>query len=342
MRVSLEDVARRANVSTATVSRVLNGVGLVKSATRLRVQKAARDLNYYPNIYARTLARGKSRTLGMVVSNLENPFFLDIFRALESNARRAGYEVLVVNTDYRPQQLVASVHLLMGRRPAGLAMIVSEMQPSLIKELEDSGVPVVLYDAGVTRPNITSIRVDYGRGMRQIVEYLHDLGHRRMAFIGHHTSLGPLANRKESFLETISAFAPGVEFVTIADVDGPVGGLRATQQLMASGFSPTAILCVNDFMALGVLRELRDRGLRIPADVSVTGFDNIRLSEYACPALTTADIPREAIGTMVFETLVPAEAEAPALGREIAIQPTLIVRESTGPCGHQASPNEGP
>ncbi|HEX8984062.1 MAG TPA: LacI family DNA-binding transcriptional regulator [Bryobacteraceae bacterium] len=335
MRTSLNDVARKAKVSTATVSRVLNDTDRVKASTRDRVLKAIADLNYHPNLYARTLAGGRNRTLGMVVSNIENPFFLDIFRGLEASARQAGYEVLVANTDYGPQRLLSSIHLLMGRRPAGLALIVSEMQASLVREIEESGIPTVFYDTGPARPSMANIRMDYARGMRQIVEYLHDLGHRRMAFIGHHTSLGPLANRKKSFLDTVARFAPGVKFTTLADVDGPAGGRRAAQELLASGFEPTAILCVNDFMALGVLRELQDRGLRVPADISVTGFDNIRLAEYACPALTTADIPRERIGATVFETLVPPDGSEPVLGREILIHPTLVLRESTGPAARR-------
>jgi LacI family transcriptional regulator len=329
MPVSLEDVARKAKVSTATVSRVLNNAGVVRGTTRARVLDAVRELNYHPNLHARTLAAGTNRTLGMIVSNLENPFFLDIFQALEADARRNGYEVLVANTDYRPQRLLSAVHLLMGHQPAGLAVIVSEMAPSLIRELEAAPLPIVFYDVGVTKPNITQIRVDYAMGMRDLVRYLHGLGHKRMAFVGHHTTLAPLSNRRQAFLETIAAVAPDVEFMTVNDVDAPEGGRQATRQLLASGFSPTAILAVNDFMALGVLRELRERGLRVPQDVSVTGFDNIRLAEFACPALTTSHIPRESIGSLVFRALAP-EHGAPEEGREIVIKPEMIVRESTG------------
>lgn len=330
--MNLDDVARKAKVSTATVSRVLNDIGLVKSTTRARVLKAVKELNYHPNLHARRLAGGKNCTLGMVVSNLENPFFLDIFRALETEAHQHGYEVLVANTDYRPQRLAAAVNAMMGRRPAGLAVIVSEMEPSLIRELAQADLPIVFYDVGVTRPNITNIRVDYGKGMQRVVEYLHDLGHRRMAFIGHHTNLGPLNVRKKSFVDMMANFSPNVEFTTITDVDGPVGGRQAARRLLASNFAPTAILCVNDFMAIGVLRELRDQGLSVPGDVSVTGFDNIRLAEFTNPALTTAHVPRERIGVLIFEALVPEPGRSADLSRDVLIDPVLVVRESTGPC----------
>ncbi|MHC4178767.1 MAG: LacI family DNA-binding transcriptional regulator, partial [Planctomycetota bacterium] len=141
--MTLQEVAKRAKVSPATVSRVLNKTGRVREATRLRVLKAVEKVGYQPNIHARTLAHGKSRTLGMIVSNLRNPFFLDIFQALESDAHERGYEVVVANTDYQPKQLLTHVGLMRGRRLAGLAVIVSEMEPTLIEKLADSTIPIV-------------------------------------------------------------------------------------------------------------------------------------------------------------------------------------------------------
>src|SRR5580698_10759234 len=159
--MNLDAVAKRAGVSTATVSRVLNDLKVVKSSTRARVLKAAGELNYHPNLHARSLARGKSRTLGILVSNMENPFFFDIYRALESAAHARGYEVVMANTDYRSEQLVSSVRLMIGRRVAGLAAIVSEMDPELIDELNGHKIPVVFCDVGTPRRNITNIRVNY-------------------------------------------------------------------------------------------------------------------------------------------------------------------------------------
>jgi len=329
--MKLEDVAKRARVSIATVSRVVNNIGPVKNATRARVLRAIQELKYHPNIHARTLAGGKSRTLGMIASNLENPFFLDIFRALESDAHRRGYEVLVANTDYQPRRLVSSVHLMMGRRLAGLAVIVSEMEPSLIQELTESNLPIVFYDVGTPARNISNIKVRYEKGIQRVAEYLHSVGHRRMAFVGHHTSLEPLLDRKKSFLDTMKRYAGEVEFATVADRDGPAGGQQATRQLLSSGFKPTAIICVNDFMALGVMKELREQGLHVPRDVSVTGYDNISLSEFAFPPLTTLNIPRETIGHLAFSALVPEHDEAQVRGREFLIDPELVIRESTGP-----------
>ncbi len=323
--MNLEDVARRAGVSTATVSRVLNNIGVVRESTRARVEKAVEELKYYPNMHARALAGGSTRTLGVIVSNLENPFFLNVFAAIETQARPNRYEVLVANTDYDPERLISSVRLMLGRRVAGLALVVSEIAPNLLEELSERGVRTVVYDVGAPRKNVVSLKTNYRLGMQRVAEYLHNLGHRRMAFAGHHTTLGPLSDRKQTFLDVMQRYAPAVEFTTVAQADGFAGGREAARELLA-GFRPTAILCVNDFMAIGVLRQLRDAGLRVPEDISVAGFDNISLAEMIHPRLTTVHIPRDLIGRRIFESLV-ATGEVDG---ETVIEPELVVRESTG------------
>jgi len=328
--MNLNAVAKKAGVSTATASRVLNDLNVVKNATRARVLRAVQELKYHPNLHARSLARGKSRTLGILVSNMENPFFFDIFRALESAAHSRGYEVVVANTDYRSEQLVSSARLMIGWRVAGLAAIVSEMDADLMQVLTDTRIPIVFYDVGTPRKNITNVRVDYRKGMKKIVEYLYSLGHTRMAFVGHHAALGPISERKKTFLESVARCSPGAEACVVAGTDGLEGGRQVARELLSSDFRPTSIICVNDFMAAGVLRELRDQAVRVPEDMSVTGFDNIKLAEFCSPALTTAHIPRERIGQLIFENLVPDSKKEQLSGREILIEPELVVRESTG------------
>jgi DNA-binding LacI/PurR family transcriptional regulator len=326
--MTLEEVAKRAGVSTATVSRVLNKATTVRAVTRKRVLEAVRELKYYPNIHAKALAGARSRTLGMIVSNLRNPYFLDIYGSLEALADRHGLEVVVESTGYSTQRLAASVHSMLGRSLLGLSVIVSEMDDALVEELTERDLPLVFHDVGRATPNASHITVDWEKPMQRTVEYLYSLGHRRMAFIGHHESLASLHARRRAFLVAMDSYSHAVEFATEADVDGPEGGRHATRRLLTSGFRPTAILCVNDFMALGVLRELHDRGLSVPGDVSVTGFDNIKLSEFTFPPLTTVNVPREQIGKLVFDALVPQEGRQPVV-REIVIHPDLVIRDST-------------
>ena len=338
--MTLDQVAKKAGVSSATVSRVLNDVSVVKKSTRARVMRAAQELKYHPNLHARSLARGQSRTLGIILSNMENPFFFDIFQELESCARARNYEAVVANTGYRSEQLVSSIKLMIGWRVAGIAAIVSEMDEDLIQTITDSRIPCVFYDVGKPSRNITNVRVDYRKGIEKTVEYLHGLGHSRIAFIGHHISLGPINERRTSFLDAVSKFAPRAQIQAVDAADGFQGGRHAARELLASGFQPTAIVCVNDFMAVGVLRELREQGVRVPADISVTGFDNIALSEFCSPPLTTVHIPRDVVGRTIFECLVPDSKRLRPKGREIVIDPELVVRESAGPAS-QASVADG-
>ena len=326
--MNLEEVARRAKVSTATVSRVLNNAAIVKGTTRARVMRAVEELKYHPNLHARSLAGGKSNSIGVIVSNIENPFFLDVYKAVETGAHAEGYEVIMANTDYRSEQLVTSIRLMIGRRVAGLAAIVSEMEPELIDELTGHGIPVVFYDVGAPRQNITSIRVSYRRGMEKLTDYLYSLGHRKLGFVGHHATLGPIHERANVVLESVKRYAD-VQVRTVADVDSLEGGRRATRELLSADAGVTAIVCVNDLMAVGAMREIRDRGLRIPEDVSITGFDNIKLAQFCYPALTTVHIPRDQIGQNICEALIPKETSK--LAQEIIIDPELVLRDSTGP-----------
>lgn len=236
--MNLEQVAKRAGVSTATVSRVLNNQELVKGKTRARVQKAIEELRYHPNLHARTLAGGKSKTIGVIVSNMENPFFFDIYQAVESDAHARGYEVLVANTDYRSEQLVASIRLMIGRRVAGLAAIVSEMDSALIEELTASSIPVVFYDVGAPRRNITNIRVNYRRGVEKVMHYLHGMGHRKLGFVGHHAKLGPINERMKTVLDLVAKDRTGVEVQTATDSDTLEGGRQATHALLSTGYEP--------------------------------------------------------------------------------------------------------
>ena len=329
--MNLEQVARRAKVSTATVSRVLNNASVVKNSTRARVMRAIEELKYHPNLHARHLAGGKSTTIGVIVSNMENPFFFDIYKTIEADARANGFEVVVANTDYRSEQLVTSIRLMIGRRVAGLAAIVSEMEPALMDELTESGIPVVFYDVGAPRKNITNIRVNYRRGVEKVLDYLHNMGHRRLGFVGHHAVLGPINERLKTVIEAAARF-PSMEVRTAADTDTLEGGRLAARTLLGGGYHPTAIICVNDIMAMGALRELRERGIRVPEDMSVTGFDNVKLSEFCYPALTTVHIPRDRIGHIIFDRLAPKRDKSEAqLDHEVVIDPEFVLRDSTGP-----------
>jgi LacI family transcriptional regulator len=326
--MSLEDVARRAGVGSATVSRVLNGKPGVKSSTRQRVLRAVEELKYKPNLHARTLAGGQSRVLGVVMANLYNPFFADIYHAIEINATQQGYETVLANSSHDVRLLKASVRRLLGQKVAGLG-VFPEMEPAVVEELLEARIPVVLYDVEEAVNGFTTFHFDHRKGMRMLLNLLYALGHRCMAYIGAPLFVRPTEQRRLEFLETTARY--GAESLVITPVeDGFAGGREGTRELLRSGFAPTAILCVNDWVAVGAIRELRNQNLSVPRDMSVTGFDNISLSEFCCPSLTTIHIPRVEIGRMVVAGLVPDPSGAPPVPRRIFLGPELVLRESTG------------
>jgi LacI family transcriptional regulator len=325
--MTLREVARRARVSTATVSRVLNDTAGVKSSTRSRVLKAIKDLKYSPNLHARVLAGARSRSIGVIVSNIENPFFLDVYKAVETAARAGGYDVIMANTDYSPERLFSSIRLMAGHRLAGLAAIVSEMDAALMQELSSQTIPVVFYGIGTPHRNVTNIRVDYRSGMDKLASYLYSLGHRRIACVGHHGTLGPIRERLQAVSNAAGRYHD-LQVETAIDADTLEGGRRAARALLDRSPSLTALVCVNDVMAIGALRELRARGRRVPDDVSVTGFDNVTLAQFAVPSLTTMHVPRDEIGRTICECLMCDDVPAT---REFIIEPELVVRDSTGP-----------
>lgn len=326
--MNLRDVATRAHVGIATVSRVLNDHPDVRSSTRARVLRAIEDLNYRPNLNARTLAAGKTRLLGVVMANLYNPFFADICQAIETCAVRRGYEVALSNAHADMRAVLPSVHRFIGQKVAGLALF-PENEPGILRELREAKIPVVLYDAGKAGGNITAIHFDSRKGTRMLVDLLYTLGHRRMAFIAAPRLLAPTEARRLEFLATAARLS--IEARTVEPVaDGFAGGREAIRELLRSGYRPTAVLCVNDWIAMGAIRELRTQGISVPQDISVTGFDNTSIAEYCCPSLTTIHIPRAEIGRLVVEALLPDASGALPLPREICLQPELVVRESTG------------
>jgi DNA-binding LacI/PurR family transcriptional regulator len=332
--MNLHDVAREAGVSIATVSRVINDQDVVRGPTRKRVLKALEQSNYHPNINARALSVRHNRVLGLIVSNLANPYFIDVYGALEGAAHRNAYEVLVAATDYSPERLAHQVKLMLGRRVAGLGVVVSEMDETVTQILARSRIPVVVSGVEARASNITRLRVNCERGMQRLLDHLCSLGHRKMAFVDHHSSLESITERRRAFLKGMAKFDRAQSRIFTGS-DSLEGGRQVTRDLLLSDLKPTAVVCVNDRMAIGVLKELCENGIRVPERLSVTGFDNTIYSEYVNPALTTIHIDREKIALYLFESLTgqnpPTGGETLSVSREIVIDTQLVVRESTGP-----------
>jgi DNA-binding LacI/PurR family transcriptional regulator len=216
---------------------------------------------------------------------------------------------------------------------AGIAAIVSEMRDDVLDELGGTGIPVVCYDF-TSKRGLTNIRSNYRKGMRQLVDYLYSLGHRRMALVAYRIALGPTEDRRQAFLETMAMHsAPAHVLSPVAD--GALGGREAVCELLASNFDASAVICINDLTALGVLKEFHERGIAVPGQVSVTGFDNIQLGQYTVPSLTTVDIHTDRVAELAFDALRASARGDTERGKEFLLDPELIVRGSTAVCAER-------
>jgi DNA-binding LacI/PurR family transcriptional regulator len=191
-------------------------------------------------------------------------------------------------------------------------------------------MPVAVYDAELPGRRGCSVRFHYEKGMRQLVQHLHALGHRRMAYIGYPLQLGPTDERRDAFVAATKELRVTERYLAVRRESDLSSGRDAARELLSMEFVPTAILCVNDLVAVGVLRELQSRKISVPDDISVTGFDNIEISEFSTPSLTTINIPRDRIAAALFRSLSSADVEALRNSKPYLIDPQLIVRESTG------------
>lgn len=330
--MKIKDVARMAGVSTATVSHVINNTRFVSEETRQKVQAAIDACGYTPNAHARSLASGRSRILGLIISDIANPFFPELVKSIEEKASAHGYEIILSNTNYEPKRIVACVQRMLDQRVQGVAILTSEMDFSLSRRLADQEVAVVFLDVGEVGPHTSNILVNYEKGIREGVEHLLALGHRRIAYISGPSRLKSAARRKAAFTKIMKKYriSLGATPLIFEGDFKTTGGQRAAAEILRLDPRPTAIVSGNDLMAIGALRELKNAGLRAPQDISVIGFDDISFASLADPPLTTILIPRSEIGENAVEALIRTIQDADNLGREFKVSAQLVVRESTG------------
>ena len=332
--MNIKKVAERAKVSTATVSRLINKTSYISPETAKRVWRAIEELDYYPNVNARGLASGKSLILGLIVSDIVNPFFPELVKSFDEAALHHGYEIITANTNYDPTRTILRVRRLIERRIDGVAIMTSEMDQSLVDELSTRGIPIVFLDTGEVQENISNIRVDYAQGVSEAVNHLLELGHRRIGYISGPLELKSARIRRSAFLDFLNenGIIEEDELITIGDYKAK-GGSEAMMKLLNLKKPPTAVLASNDLTAIGAMQALRMRGLRVPEDVSIIGFDDISLANFTNPPLTTVNISRETVAECAFESLFELIKDKAEIGREIHVETNLIIRESTAKPG---------
>jgi LacI family transcriptional regulator len=329
--MGIREVARKAGVSAATVSRTFNRVRSVNPDIAARVWSAIDEVGYVPNTQARALVSGRSRILGLIVSDITNPFFPELIQGFEQVAVRSGFEVLLGSTNYDPARMASTVRRMIEREVEGVAVMTSEMEGSLIGQLRDRRMPLAFVDVGPSAPHISNICVNYQVGVRQAVQHLRRLGHRRLAFISGPLTLKSARLRRDAFLRCFTEAQLDTDRPVILEGDHTLdGGFIAVQELLSTPDRPTAVMCSNDLTAIGVLRGIDAEGLRTPRDMSVIGFDDIYMAQFMLPSLTTVRLSRLDLAHQAFEALIAdIERSAASEGATYWLDTRLIVRGST-------------
>lgn len=339
--MDIREIAKRAKVSTATVSRAINRVPTVNPLLAKRVWSVVEEMGYYPNTQARALVSGRSRMFGLVISEITNPFFPEIIHVFENIAVQHGYEILLASTSNDPKLMETSVRRMIERRVEGVAIMTFGMEEVLLEDLKLRKVPLVFVDVGPPRPRVSNIRIDYLHGIRQAVQHLAALRHSRISFITGPLRLKSAVARKQAFLRSMQEIGLEADPQLIVEGDHTLeGGMAALASLLERPVRPTAVLCSNDMTAIGVMRKSHESGIAIPRDLSVVGFDDIRLAQFMIPPLTTVQMSQTDLALLAFDALkeeVARKTPSPN-GSEYVLKTHLVLRESTGLIDPAAKP----
>jgi LacI family transcriptional regulator len=331
MAASMKDVANKAGVSTATVSNALNHPELVSAATAVRIHQAIEELGFVRNGTAVNLRAGKSRSIGLVVPDIGNPFFTDIARGAEDMAGARQYAMVLCSTDEDQEKQERYLRLLIQQGVDGLLIRPNDEDEEPLLALRERGLSVVLINRQTENRNFCSVVVDGERGSEESVDYLAGLGHKHIAWATWSLKNPGFATRAKGIAKAAKRWGMDVSTITVQGMNNGSGEIAA-EKFLTLDPRPTAILCANDLLALDALRGLIQRGIRVPEDVSVIGFDDIDFCANARVPLTTVAVPRYQIGSTAAGLLLD-EIDNPEkhAHQQVVFQPRLIIRESTGP-----------
>ena len=330
MAHTMNDVAKLAEVSPATVSRVLSKSPYISAKTANRVMAAVEELNYHRNVHARRLAIGKSDLFGLVISEIVNPFFSEIIRGFQSAAWDRGFDVLLLNTEYNEKRTEAVVQKLIENDVRGAAIITSSMDDRFIASLTKEGIAVVLCNLSPGARLMSNIRIDYERGLQQAIEHVASLGHRRAAVIAGPPTNKTAARIREALVDGLKQRSLHPFPVTHSTYHFDAAA-SAVQLVLSAKEKPSVIFCGSDLIAMGAMLALEAEGIDVPHDISVVGIDDIPFASLTRPPLTTIGVPREQLGVTAFEALDKMLKMKRHKGSEYVVETKLVIRKSTAP-----------
>ncbi|HEY65001.1 MAG TPA: LacI family transcriptional regulator [Caldilineae bacterium] len=326
--VSIKDIARAAGVSHSTVSRALKGTGRISPTTRERIRRIAEEMGYTPSLVARSLVTRRTYTLGLVVTTISDPFVDRIVEGIEDIATGLGYSVFLCSSHADPEREMAVVETFHRRRVDGVIVLASRVGHLYSERLQELGVPIVLINSQASGEYLYSVSADDEGGARQAVRHLLDLGHRRIGYIG--SGFRPPSNQRRlnGYLTELERAGVPVdpELIIIPETREDVENGRAALPCLVEA-GATAVFCYNDRTAIGVLVAARERGISVPGDLSVVGFDDIEASWYVTPALTTIHQPQVEMGRQAMHMVMDLLAGKAV--SDLLLPCQLVVREST-------------
>jgi LacI family transcriptional regulator len=327
--MNMRDIAARAGVSSATVSRVINGSPLVKEKTAKRVREVLDEVNFIPNPVATTLKYGRSKTYGLVIPDIRNSFYSEFLAEFEDLLAETDYELMLTNVS-TSSKLVKSVRRMLARQVDGAIFMASEFDTEHIEPLFLHKVPLVTVDRRTVQAGCCDVAIDFETGFLEAIQHLKSLGHRRIGYIGGTVGLRTSQVRQHAFELALkkSDLTCHQNLVRTADYRIP-GGERAVISLMQERTRPTAIVTANDMTAFGAVRGLHTLGLSVPKDLSIVGLDDVLLSEVLQPPLTTIRIPRRRMAETCLKALNFIKQDVDQRGHKYSVPAELVVREST-------------
>jgi LacI family transcriptional regulator len=331
--MNINEIAKHAGVSTATVSRTINGSAKVTPETAEKVWRVVNAMGYHPSSHAQALASGKSQLIGLIISDITNPFFPELVRSFEEISLQNGFEVIVANTGYDSSRMAHSVRRMIQRKTEGVAVLTSEMEPALVEQLEIQQMPVVFLDTGRKGANASNIKVDYGMGIMEAVAHVVGLGHKRVGYIGGPTKYASARARRRAFIMCLRKHGLPTDADLIQRGNFKIdGGEAAVERLLRLKKRPTAVLAANDLSAIGALHAAQNAGLKVPEDISIIGFDDIDFCQLTQPPLTTIRLSRNQLAEKAFDALASVIHGKSQRGRQYKVETHLIIRGSTGKC----------
>lgn len=333
--VTLKDIAERVGKSVPTVSRALGNHADISPETRAEVQRVAREMGYEPSASALNLRKQRTGAISLILPThaqvrFSDPFFSEFLAGVVEMAAAHGIELLV-SSDLGNDTHATYLKQIRSRRSDGFIVVRTQRQDSRIDLLREHDVPFVAYGRTEGNADFCFVDEDGVRGIRQVVDHLVALGHRRIAYISEPAFLTKAFHRAVGFRQGLEAYSlPFANDLYVEANFRQRSGRQSAARLLDLAKPPTAIVAANDLLALGAMNEAQSRGLRVGQDVSITGFDDIQLAEYAHPALTTVHLPASELGQMVADLLLKLINREPIEQRQIVYHPELVVRESSG------------